>query len=115
MRSSKTEGQSNFVNPGIFIYNGSQRCEDYAQAARVVNLNLIRFDHTAVLEDVLFQNPIHAGVGADSGIGLVYRPLLSDNIIFTGVVNAFVPFQGFTDIYTGKTLYSVAVNVRFRF
>jgi hypothetical protein len=45
----------------------------------------------------------------------VYRPPLSDNITVSGVFNAFFPFQGFRDIYTGQTLFSVAANVRFRF
>jgi len=35
--------------------------------------------------------------------------------VLTGVFNAFMPFQGFKDIYTGQTLFSGAVNVRFRF
>jgi hypothetical protein len=80
-----------------------------------LNLNLIRFVRTQPLELLLFQNNIHAGVGADSGIGVSYRPPLSENIVITGVFNAFVPFQGFRDIYTEQVLYSVAANVRFRF
>ena len=115
LRSSKIEGQSNFVNPGIFIYNAATDMKITPKLRGVVNLNLIRFDHTDSLQYVLFQQPIHAGVGADNGFGLVYRPLLSENIVFTGVVNAFVPFQGFRDIFNGTTLYSVAVNVHFRF
>lgn len=115
LRASKTEGQANFVNPGIFIYNAATDMKITPKLRGVINLNLIRFDHTEPLELLLFQNPVHAGVGADSGFGLVYRPKLSENIIFTGVVNAFVPFQGFKDIYNSSTLYSVAVNVHFRF
>ncbi len=115
LRSGKTEGQANFVNPGIFIYNAATDMKITPKLRGVINLNLIRFDHTESLQDLLFQSRIHAGVGADTGFGLVYRPRLSENIIFTGVVNAFVPFQGFRDIYNSSTLYSVAVNVHFRF
>ena len=115
LRTSKLEGQSNFVNPGIFIYNGATDFDITPKLRGVLNLNLIRFDHTEPLELLLFQSPIHAGVGADSGIGVVYRPALSENISITGVFNIFAPFQGFRDIYTGSTLYSVAANVRFRF
>ena len=115
LRTSKTQGQANFVNPGIFIYNAATDVDITPKLRGVVNLNLIRFDHTEPLELLLFQSRVHAGVGADSGIGLVYRPALSENIAITGVFNVFAPFQGFKDIYTGSTLYSVAVNVRFRF
>ena len=115
LRSSKTEGQANFVNPGLFLYNAGADVDITPKMRGFVNLNLIRFQYTAPLELLLFQRPIHAGVGADSGIGISYRPPLSENIILTGVVNGLVPFQGFRDIYTGQTLFSVAVNVRFRF
>jgi Carboxypeptidase regulatory-like domain len=115
LQSSKTEGQSNFVNPGIFIYNAASDFKIMPKLRAVLNLNLIRFDHTETLEFLLQQSGIHAGVGADNGLGVVYRPFLSDNFAVNGVVNAFVPFQGFKDIFNSSTLYSVAVNVRFRF
>ncbi len=115
LRSSKTEGQANFVNPGIFIYNAASDVKLTQKLRLVFNANFIRFARTESLSDVLFQQAIHKGVGADTGLGVVYRPFLSDNIIFTGVFNAFVPWQGFRDIYTGQTLYAVALNVRFRF
>jgi hypothetical protein len=115
LRSSKIEGQANFVNPGLMLYNAAADVNITPKLKGVVNLNLIRFVHTEPLELLLFQSGIHAGVGADSGIGVSYRPLLSENIVVAGVVNGFIPFQGFKDIYTGQTLFSVAANVRFRF
>jgi hypothetical protein len=115
LRSSKIEGQANFVNPGLMLWNASADFDITPKLRAVANLNLIRFVHTEPLELLLFQNNIHAGVGADSGIGVSYRPPLSENIVITGVFNAFVPFQGYKDIYTGQTLFSLAANVRFRF
>jgi hypothetical protein len=115
LRSSKIEGQANFVNPGLMLWNAGSDFDITPKLRGVVNLNLIRFADTEPLELLLFQNNIHAGAGADSGVGVVYRPPLSENITITGVFNAFFPFQGFKDIYTGRTLFSVAANVRFRF
>jgi hypothetical protein len=115
LRSSKIEGQANFVNPGIALINAGADIDITPKLRGFLNVNFIRFVHTEPLELLLFQNNIHAGVGADSGIGVSYRPPLSENIVITGVVNGFVPFQGFRDIYTGETLFSVAANVRFRF
>lgn len=115
LRSSKIEGQANFVNPGLMLYNAATDFEITPRIRGVVNLNLIRFIHTEPLELLLFQNNIHAGVGADTGIGVTYRPPLSENIVISGVMNGFIPFQGFKDIYTGQTLFSLAANVRFRF
>jgi hypothetical protein len=115
LRSSKLEGQANFINPGIFIYNAGVDADLTPKLRAFVNLNLIRFARTESLELLLFQKPIHAGVGADSGIGLAYRPPLSENIVITGGVNAFEPFQGFREISTNRTLFSLFANVRFRF
>jgi hypothetical protein len=115
LRSSKLEGQANYVNPGIALINMGTDIDITPKLRGFVNLNFIRFVHTEPLELLLFQNNIHAGVGADSGIGVSYRPPLSENVVLTGVVNGFVPFQGFRDIYGGQTLFSVAANVRFRF
>jgi len=115
LRSSKIEGQANFVNPGIALINAGTDIDITPKLRGFLNVNFIRFVNTEPLELLLFQSNIHAGVGADSGIGVSYRPPLSENIVITGVVNGFVPFQGFRDIYTGETLFSVAANVRFRF
>jgi hypothetical protein len=115
LQSSKSEGQANFVNPGIFIYNAASDIKITQKVRAVLNLNLVRFDHTEPIEFLLQQSGISKSVGADNGLGFIYRPFLSDNIVIQGVVNAFVPFQGFREIFTGSTLYSVAVNVRFRF
>jgi hypothetical protein len=115
LRTSKLEGQSNFVNPGLFLYNAGVDIDVTPKIRGFVNLNLIRFARTEPLELLLFQKPIHAGVGADSGIGVAYRPPLSENIVITGGVNAFEPFQGFREISTNRTLFSVFANVRFKF
>jgi len=115
LRSSKIEGQANFVNPGLFLYNAGVDADVLPKLRAFGNVNLIRFQYTEPLELLLFQAPIHAGVGADLGIGVKYRPLLSDNISITAGFNTFFPFQGFQEISTGRTLYSLFTNVRFQF
>lgn len=115
LRSDKIQGQANFVNPGLFLYNAGADVELTTKLRGFANLNLIRFDRTAPLELLLFQKPIHAGVGTDSGLGFTYRPPLSENITLTGGFNAFFPFRGFRDIYTSQTLYSLFAIVRFQF
>ena len=85
----QSEGQANFVNPGLFLYNAGVDIDITPRLRGFVNLNLLRFADTQPLELLLFQSNIHAGIGADSGIGFAYRPPLSENIVITGALNAF--------------------------
>lgn len=115
LRTSKMEGQANFVNPGLFLYNGGVDIDISPRLRAFVNLNLLRFAHTDPLQLLLFQSNIHAGIGADTGVGFTYRPKLSENVVVTGGVDALVPFQGLRDISTSRVLLAVFTNVRFKF
>ena len=115
LRSSKEEGQANFVNPGIFIFNAGADIELTPKLRSIVNVNFLRFHHTEPLELLLFQAPIRNTIGVDYSIGFQYRPPLAENIIVTGGASALTPGRGFTDIYTAKTLFSLFANVRFQF
>jgi hypothetical protein len=100
LRSSKIEGQANFVNPGIFIYNVGMDAEVTQRLKMVFNLNYLRFHRTESLEYVLFQNRIRHDIGFDYSVGVTYRPLLINNIQFTFGASYLQPGRGFRDIYT---------------
>jgi len=107
MRSNKEEGQANFVNPGIFILNAGTDIDITPKMKGFINFNYLRFMRTEPLEHVLFAAPIRHNIGEDIGIGAQYRPPLTENIILTGGVSILQPGQGFRDIYTNRTLFSV--------
>jgi hypothetical protein len=115
MRSNKEEGQSNFVNPGIFLANAGVDIDITPKLKGFVNFNFLRFMRTEPLEYVLFESPIHHTIGEDFGLGVQYRPPLSENIILTGGASMLQPGQGFRDIYTGRTLFSVFGSAKFMF
>jgi hypothetical protein len=115
LRTGKIEGQANFVNPGLFLYNAGVDFDITPKLRGFVNLNLLRFARTDPLELLLFQSNIHAGIGADSGIGFTYRPPLTENVVITSGIDTLVPFQGLRDISTNRTLLAGFVNVRFKF
>jgi hypothetical protein len=115
LRSSKTQGQANFVNPGLRYYNGGADIEVTPKLRAILNFSAVQFQHTQPLELILFQSPIRRGVGADTGLGFTYRPALSDNMVVLGGFNAFTPLGGATNIYQSSVLYSVFSNVRFQF
>jgi hypothetical protein len=115
MRSNKNEGQANFVNPGIFLVNAGTDIDITPKLKGFVNFNYLRFMRTEPLEDVLFQSPIRHNIGEDFGAGVTYRPPLSENIILTGGASMLQPGQGFRDIYTGRTLFSVFGSAKLTF
>jgi hypothetical protein len=115
MRSNKNEGQANFVNPGIFLVNAGMDIDITPKLKGFVNFNYLRFMRTEPLEFVLFQSPIRHNIGEDLGAGVTYRPPLSENIILTGGASMLQPGQGFRDIYTGRTLFSVFGSAKLTF
>jgi hypothetical protein len=103
LRSSKTEGQANFVNPGIQIFNAGVDVEVTPTIKAIFNANYLRFDRTEALEYVLFQPRIRKEIGYDISLGVTYRPLLINNIQFTAGAAYFQPGRGFRDIFTDRT------------
>lgn len=102
LRSSKTEGQANFVNPGIFIYNVGVDAELTQTIKTVFNANYLRFHRTEPLEYVLFQPGVRHEIGYDLSLGVVYRPFLINNLTFTFGSNIFLAGKGFKDVYTNR-------------
>jgi hypothetical protein len=100
LRSSKTQGQANFVNPGIFIYNAGVDIEVTQRIKAVFNVNYLRFHRTESLEYILFQNRIRKEIGFDYSVGVAYRPLLINNITFTFGAALLQTGRGFRDIFT---------------
>lgn len=115
MRTSKTEGQANFVNPGIFLVNAGANFDLTPKLQSFLNVNYLRFENTAPIELLLFESPLHNTIGLDYSLGFRYRPPLSENISITGGAAALSPGQGFRDIFPGTTQFSVFADVRFQF
>jgi hypothetical protein len=106
LRSSKTEGQANFVNPGLLLLSGGVDAELTTKLRLTANVNYLRFDKVESLQRILFQNTIGKTLGTDAGVGVQYRPWLNDNVIITGGVSGFVPARGFKQILTDELLYT---------
>jgi hypothetical protein len=102
LRSSKTQGQANFVNPGIFIYNAGVDVELTQRIKTVFNVNYLRFHRTEPLEYLLFQNHIRHDIGFDYSLGVAYRPFLINNVTVTFGAATLQTGRGFRDIFTDR-------------
>lgn len=116
LRSSKDEGQPNYVNPGVQLATVGLDVEVTPRLKAIFTGNYIRMDATEPVEAILFQDNVHKDLGTDLSAGFRYRPFLSNNWIIVGGAAAFIPGKGFEDIYeSGKTLYHVFTNVILQF
>jgi hypothetical protein len=99
LRTSKSEGQANFVNPGVFIYGLGAEFDLTPKLRSFLNANYIRFANTDTIKTALLTDKVNPEVGWDLSLGFQYRPLLTDNIIFSAGLGVLIPGQGFDDIY----------------
>ena len=112
LKSSKEEGQPNFVNPGLWLATAGLEAEVTPKLRMAATANYLRFDTTETLELLLFQGGIDPAIGWDLSLGARWRPLLNENVVVLGGVAAFLPGRGFQDIYEdGSTLYSAFTNL----
>src|SRR2546421_860739 len=102
-RTSKSEGQSNFVNPGVCIVGYGLDAEITPKLRGFVNANYIRTIDTATTELVLFTNHANNDFGLDFSLGFQWRPLLTENIIVTAGAGFLIPRWGYKDIYQANT------------
>ena len=114
-RSSKTQGQAQFVNPGIIVANTGLDAELTPKLKGLLNFNYLWFAATEPLQYVLHQPNVRSTIGADYSVGLIYRPLLSQNIVLSGGFAYFTPGGGFKDIQSGENLYSAFFSATLTF
>jgi hypothetical protein len=112
LRSSKIQGQPNFVNPGLVRLHAGLEAEVTPKLRALFNGSYLRFATVQPLQHFLQQPKIGHDIGFDFSLGLLYRPLLNNNIILTGGVAAFIPGNGFKDALTHETLFQGFLNVR---
>ncbi|MGA7575678.1 MAG: carboxypeptidase regulatory-like domain-containing protein [Terriglobales bacterium] len=115
LRTSKFEGQANFVNPGLFLYNAGVDFTVTPKLRAFVNANYLRFDRTEPLEFALFQAPITHSIGGDVGVGFEYRPPLSENIVITAGTSGLIPSLGFEQVFNPRSLISAFARIKFQF
>jgi hypothetical protein len=115
LRSNKEEGQANFVNPGVYIFNVGADFNVTPKLKAFVNANYLQFDRTEPLQILLFQNHIRHSIGTDTGLGIQYRPPLTENIVITAGVSDLVPGAGFQDIYNKRVLISGFSTIKLTF
>lgn len=110
LRTSKEQGQANFVTPGLFLFNVGMDVSMTPELTLITNASYLRFATSSPIQFVLQDNKIGRDIGVDLSVGVRYRPLLNNNIILNAGIAALVPGSGFSDIYSSETLYSAFLS-----
>jgi hypothetical protein len=119
LRSSKDEGQSNFVNPGLFLVGVGADFDLLPELRLATNFNYLSFADTASLEFLRQQGTISPSIGYDLSAALTYRPGFIQNVVLRLSGAVLIPGNGLKDLYNlpgseqltgGKFLYSVLAN-----
>ena len=103
LRTSKTEGQANFVNPGVYIFGLGGEFDLTPKLRSFLNANYILLAETDPIKTALLTSKVGNEIGWDLSLGFQYRPLLTDNIIISAGFGVLIPGRGYRDIYQTST------------
>ncbi|MBW8816482.1 MAG: hypothetical protein JF588_23945 [Caulobacterales bacterium] len=114
LRSSKDEGQSNFNNPGTVLLGGGADFDVLPQLRVSTNINHLSFVDTSVLQVLRSEGSIPKSIGWDASVSTIYRPQMTQNLVFRASLAVFQPGSGFKDLFTNydrdKRYYSILLN-----
>ena len=99
LRSSKDQGQSNFVNPGLMLLGVGADADLMPQVRVTGNLSYLRFVDTTVLGVLRNQAPPSRDIGWDVSAAVQWRPFMSQNVVFNFSAAALLPGKGLKQLY----------------
>lgn len=115
LRASKDEGQSNFNNPGTTLYGLGADFDVLPELRVSTNLNHLGFVNTSVLQVARMEGSIPKSIGWDASVSAIYRPKMTQNIVFRLSGAVLDPGAGFKDLFTNAQrrdrYYSVLANL----
>jgi hypothetical protein len=115
LRPGKEEGQSNFINPGVRLYNAGIDLDLTPKLKLVNNLSFLQFDVTDSINFLRHDGSFQTSIGYDISSGILYRPFLNNNVQLRAGVSTLLVDKGFENLFGKDTLYQVFSNVIFQF
>ena len=114
LRSSKDQGQSNFVNPGLILLGVGADADLTPQLRVLTNISKLNFVNTSSLSVLRNQAVTSTDLGIDLSIGAQYRPFMTQNIVLNASAAALLPGRGLKQLYDEDKRgpqYSILVNL----
>ncbi|MEP7155296.1 MAG: hypothetical protein ABI905_05955 [Betaproteobacteria bacterium] len=114
LRSSKDQGQSNFVNPGLILLGFGADADLTPQLRVLSNISKLNFINTSSLSVLRNQAVTSTDLGVDLSIGAQYRPFMTQNVVLNASAAALLPGRGLKQLYDEDKRgpqYSILVNL----
>ena len=119
LRASKEEGQSNFNNPGTILLGGGADFDLTPQVRLSANINHLAMVDTATERSLRNEGSIPDSLGWDYSASLIWRPKMTQNLVFRASAAVFDPGSGFHDLFANSSgdnrYYSVLLNAIINF
>ena len=116
LRSSKDQGQSNFVNPGLLLLGLGADADLTPRWRLIGNASHLSFGNTSVLQVLRNQGGISRQLGVDLSLALQYRPFMTQNIVFNASIAGLLPGKGYRQLFNSdKRPYSALANLLLTF
>jgi len=114
LRSSKEQGQSSFANPGTILLGVGADFDLTPRLRLSANANHLWFHRTRILEELRMQGTIRRDIGWDVSAAAIWRPQMTQNIVFRLSGAALHAGTGFRDLFENENrdrlYYSVLLN-----
>ena len=114
LRSSKEQGQSNFVNPGTMLLGAGADFDLTPQIRLSGNVNHLWFHKTDVIQALRMQGTVRRDIGWDISAAAIWRPRMTQNIVFRASAAVLQAGTGFRDLFEnedrGRRYYSILLN-----
>ena len=112
LRSSKEQGQSNFVNPGLLLIGVGADFDVKPELRLTANISHLRFDETAVLGALRNERNPARELGTDFSVGAQWRPFYNQNVIINGSFSMLKLGEGLKDLFGDRKepFYSGFIN-----
>jgi hypothetical protein len=119
LRTSKDQGQSNFINPGTMLLGVGGDFDLKPELRVSANVNHLWFENTKVMQVLRNEGSIPKDIGWDLSVSTIWRPNASQNLVFRLSGAVLEAGSGFKDLFTqqngGNRFYSVLANATLAF
>ena len=102
LRTSKTQGQSNFNNPGTVLLGAGADFDVLPELKVSTNINHLWFADTEPLEILRQQANIGNDIGWDLSVSTDYRPWQTQNVVFRVSGAVLEPGAGLQELFATK-------------